>query len=173
MIQTKIAWRSDRSNKHSLRTVATTEDELEDSDSEYQEPVNIIPFKQAESNSCQETHNPRHQHVNMDETRSQNELIAILLKRIEKLEEAQQTNDRKSSTFNRDVECFACHDKGHYARDCHKRTWGQPRKEQSALNMQGASLEPRGRSCEKQFKTVLGATKSEPRSARKRRMQPV
>ncbi|KAH3847348.1 hypothetical protein DPMN_089668 [Dreissena polymorpha] len=68
MIQTKNACRSDRSNKHSLRTVATTEDGLEDSDSEYQEPVNRIPFKQTESNSGQQTQNTRHQPFSMDET---------------------------------------------------------------------------------------------------------
>ncbi|KAH3859786.1 hypothetical protein DPMN_102609 [Dreissena polymorpha] len=80
-----------------------TEDGLEDGDSEYQEPVNIIHFKQTESNSGQQTQNPRHQTVKMDETRTQNDLIAKLLKRIEKLEEAQQAKDRKRSTFKRDI----------------------------------------------------------------------
>ncbi|KAH3896990.1 hypothetical protein DPMN_021174 [Dreissena polymorpha] len=68
MIQTKNACRSNRSNKHCLRTVPTAEDGLEDSDSEYQEPVNRIPFKQTESNSGQQTQNPRHQPFKMAET---------------------------------------------------------------------------------------------------------
>ncbi|KAH3786705.1 hypothetical protein DPMN_164814 [Dreissena polymorpha] len=123
-----------------------TEDGLEDSDSEYQEPVNRIPFKQTEPNSGQQKQNLRHQTVKMVDTRNQNDLIAKLLERIEKLEEAQQAKDRKGSTFKKDVECFSCHDIGHYARDCRKRTSSQPRKEQPALNMQGASLESRGRS---------------------------
>ncbi|KAH3814427.1 hypothetical protein DPMN_142925 [Dreissena polymorpha] len=146
MIQMKNACRSDRSNKHSMRTVAMTEEELEDSDSEYQQPVNRIPFKNTESNSGQQTQNLRHKSVNKDDTRYQNELIAKLLKRNEKPEEAQQAKDRKGSTFKIDVECFSCLDIGHYVRDCPKRTLSQPRKEQPASHLQGACLELRGRS---------------------------
>ncbi|KAH3791731.1 hypothetical protein DPMN_145220 [Dreissena polymorpha] len=82
------------------------------------------------------------------------ELLKTLISRIEKLEEEKKHLQRRPP--RRDVECFRCHQTGHYARDCQlnqTRDTSFPTKSNGAtpsrehLNERGASLVPRGRSC--------------------------
>ncbi|KAH3862627.1 hypothetical protein DPMN_025597 [Dreissena polymorpha] len=73
-----------------------------------------------------------------------------ILKRLESLE-AQKSERRP--WLKREVECFKCHEKGHYARECTATKQGSPnvktelrKTADNHLNEQGPALAAKGRS---------------------------
>ena len=74
--------------------------------------------------------------------------VKSLLARVEKLE-AEAARPR-SFKGKRDIECFYCHEKGHYARECPEKR-GKPEvdpitSKEDHLNVSGPALAARGRS---------------------------
>jgi len=93
---------------------------------------------------------PTHSRVRNDaEIKSEAATVKELQARIEKLEAEKNSPQRR--TFKRDVTCFRCQQKGHYARECpnqeQKNAFNKAADEnQKPLNEKGPALAAKGRS---------------------------
>lgn len=157
LIQTRNACR-ERHNKFHARRTTEDSDMHEDFCKGGGYNVRRVPAEKQKNNG-----RDRPPHRETGTKRAYNEsnttdLLDQIMQRLERLEKNNigQTPDRTDKP-NKRVECFYCHDMGHYARECPKKAQRQVSKTERAngeelvsskapLNSQGPSLTPGGRS---------------------------
>ena len=111
----------------------------------YDEPGNKINQLYRANNN-----NPRADYINQRKvkdkeedstiTKSEAQSLVEMMQRIEEKVDKESSYRKARNTRRKDVECYACKMKGHYARECPEKT------AQNSLNYQGPALQAKGRS---------------------------
>jgi hypothetical protein len=153
LIQTKGGSRHDRQGRHSARRAY--ENQREDSRDRSNERSNYIGSSINRIPEQCEKSAKSHESTEKLDAMSQEDLLRKLLKRVEKLEEDKSNGNRERKSF-KEIECFNCHEKGHYARACPNRGYRYNNREAikvqrgndkgQSLNFKGPALVPKGRS---------------------------
>jgi hypothetical protein len=123
LIQTK---KYDRKNRGSARR--TQVEEHEDTDA-----INRMPNKQNTDKKHRDMTNTNCADVPKSISDDQMKMFEQILQRIDRLEKVQKPkqNENRGRPAPKDIECFHCHERGHYARNC-------PAKQSDAGSSEGA-----------------------------------
>ena len=139
LIEIRGSNKAERRNRYNARR--TEHDDYDSTVADEEEKAFAIKAADAKTNPSRVK--------NEDDSKSEASTIKELLARIEKLEAERNTPQKRN--FKKDVTCFRCQQKGHYARECHnqeqKNAFNRTADEkQKPLNGKGPALAAKGRS---------------------------